>query len=120
MPPRRSCRSSRCGPSAPARRPPGLLLATDAADYLVRRGLPFRDAHEVIGRMVRELLAAGRDFDDLSLAEWRAYSELFGDDVTRSGQRAGVGAGAPHAAVDPPRRGTRPRSTRRGPGWRDG
>jgi argininosuccinate lyase len=31
--------------------------------------------------MVRELLAAGRDFDDLSPAEWRAYSELFGDDV---------------------------------------
>jgi argininosuccinate lyase len=59
----------------------GLLLATDAADYLVRKGLPFRNAHEVIGRMVRELLAAGRDFDDLSPAEWRAYSELFGDDV---------------------------------------
>jgi argininosuccinate lyase len=59
----------------------GLLLATDAADYLVRRGLPFRDAHEVVGKMVRELLAAGRDFDDLSLGEWRAYSTLFGDDV---------------------------------------
>ena len=60
----------------------GLLLATDAADYLVRRGLPFRNAHEVVGRMVRELLAAGRDFDDLSLTEWRAYSDLFGADVT--------------------------------------
>jgi len=60
----------------------GLLLATDAADYLVRRGLPFRDAHEVVGRMVRELVAAGRDFDDLSSAEWRGYSELFADDVT--------------------------------------
>jgi argininosuccinate lyase len=59
----------------------GLLLATDAADYLVRRGVPFRDAHEVVGRMVRELLAAGRDFDDLGVAEWRAYSDLFGDDV---------------------------------------
>jgi argininosuccinate lyase len=59
----------------------GLLLATDAADYLVRTGLPFRDAHEVVGRMVRELLAAGRDFDDLSPAEWRGYSDRFGDDV---------------------------------------
>lgn len=59
----------------------GLLLATDAADYLVRKGLPFRSAHEVIGKMVRELLAAGRDFDDLSDTEWRAYSPLFGDDV---------------------------------------
>ena len=62
----------------------GLLLATDAADYLVRKGLPFRNAHEVIGKMVRELLAAGRDFGDLSPAEWRAYSELFGDDVTQA------------------------------------
>ncbi|HUU34123.1 MAG TPA: argininosuccinate lyase [Vicinamibacterales bacterium] len=62
----------------------GLLLATDAADYLVRRGLPFRAAHEVVGKMVRELLLAGRDFDDLSLAEWRAYSELFGDDVKQA------------------------------------
>jgi argininosuccinate lyase len=59
----------------------GLLLATDAADYLVRQGLPFRSAHEVVGRMVRELLAAGRDFDDLTPDEWRAYSPLFGDDV---------------------------------------
>jgi argininosuccinate lyase len=59
----------------------GLLLATDAADYLVRRGLPFRNAHEVIGKMVRELVAAGRDFDDLTLSEWRGYSALFSDDV---------------------------------------
>ena len=59
----------------------GLLLATDAADYLVRKGLPFRHAHEVVGKMVRELLLEGRDFDDLSMAEWRAYSDLFGDDV---------------------------------------
>ena len=62
----------------------GLLLATDAADYLVRKGLPFRNAHEVVGKMVRELLLAGRDFDDLSLVEWRAYSELFGDDVKQA------------------------------------
>jgi argininosuccinate lyase len=62
----------------------GLLLATDAADYLVRKGLPFRNAHEVVGKMVRELLLAGRDFDDLSPAEWRAYSDLFGDDVNQA------------------------------------
>ena len=62
----------------------GLLLATDAADYLVRKGLPFRNAHEVVGKMVRELLLAGRDFDDLSAAEWRAYSDLFGDDVNQA------------------------------------
>ncbi|HUK33323.1 MAG TPA: argininosuccinate lyase [Vicinamibacterales bacterium] len=59
----------------------GLLLATDVADYLVRRGLPFRRAHEVSGALVRKLIAEGRDFDSLSLSEWRAASDLFGDDI---------------------------------------
>ena len=60
----------------------GLLLATDVADYLVSRGMPFRQAHEVVGAMVRQLLAEKRDFESLSLPEWRKASELFGDDVT--------------------------------------
>jgi len=59
----------------------GLLLATDVADYLVSRGMPFRRAHEVVGAMVRRLLSEGRDFSDLSLAEWRDASEKFGDDA---------------------------------------
>ncbi len=59
----------------------GMLLATDVADYLVRRGLPFRRAHEVTGALVRKLVAERREFDSLSLAEWRAASELFGEDI---------------------------------------
>jgi len=59
----------------------GLLLATDVADYLVRRGVPFRRAHEISGGLVRKLLAEGRDFDSLSLAEWRAASEFFDADI---------------------------------------
>jgi argininosuccinate lyase len=59
----------------------GLLLATDVADYLVRRGVPFRRAHEISGGLVRKLLAERRDFDSLSLAEWRAASELFDADI---------------------------------------
>ncbi len=59
----------------------GLLLATDVADYLVARGMPFRQAHEVVGAIVRGLLGEKRDFEDLSLAEWRTASGLFGDDV---------------------------------------
>ena len=59
----------------------GLLLATDVADYLVSRGVPFRRAHEVVGAMVRRLLTEGRDFSDLTLADWRAASEMFGDDA---------------------------------------
>lgn len=62
----------------------GLLLATDVADYLVGRGMPFRRAHEVVGAMVRRLLAEGREFSDLTLAEWREASEMFGDDAPRA------------------------------------
>src|SRR6058998_2926164 len=49
----------------------GLLLATDVADYLVARGMPFRRAHEVVGAMVRRLLSEGRDFSALTHDEWR-------------------------------------------------
>jgi argininosuccinate lyase len=59
----------------------GLLLATDVADYLVARGVPFRDAHEIVGSMVRQLLLEKRDFEALSVAEWRQFSSHFGDDV---------------------------------------
>ncbi|HEX6463701.1 MAG TPA: argininosuccinate lyase [Vicinamibacterales bacterium] len=59
----------------------GLLLATDVADYLVAKGLPFRDAHEVVGALVRRLVAEGRTFDQLSLNEWREHSPLFDADV---------------------------------------
>jgi argininosuccinate lyase len=43
--------------------------------------MPFRQAHEVVGAMVRELLSKKRDFESLSLDEWRQHSALFGDDV---------------------------------------
>ncbi len=59
----------------------GLLLATDVADYLVGRGVPFRRAHEIVGALVRQLLADKRDFESLSLVEWRAASDLFDADV---------------------------------------
>jgi argininosuccinate lyase len=59
----------------------GLLLATDVADYLVGRGVPFRSAHEIVGALVRKLVAERRDFGSLEPAEWRAASELFEDDI---------------------------------------
>jgi argininosuccinate lyase len=59
----------------------GLLLATDVADYLVGKGLPFRRAHEVVGALVRKLIVEKRDFETLSLAEWRAASDLCEADV---------------------------------------
>jgi argininosuccinate lyase len=59
----------------------GLLLATDVADYLVAKGLPFRDAHEVVGALVRRLVEEKRTFDQLTPAEWRDHSPLFDADV---------------------------------------
>src|SRR6185437_4369541 len=59
----------------------GHATATDLADYLVRKGLPFRDAHEVVARAVREADARGKDLADLPLRELRAFASLVGDDV---------------------------------------
>ena len=61
----------------------GLLLATDVADYLVGKGMPFRRAHEVVGALVRRLVVEGREFGSLSVADWRAASELFEPDVLK-------------------------------------
>ncbi len=55
--------------------------ATDLADYLVRKGLPFREAHEVVGRIVRHALNAGTSLEALGGDQLRAFSPLFGDDV---------------------------------------
>ena len=59
----------------------GLLLATDVADFLVGKGMPFREAHEVVGGMVRQLLAERRDFGALTAAEWQRHSPLFDESV---------------------------------------
>jgi argininosuccinate lyase len=57
------------------------LMATDVADYLVVKGMPFRDAHRVVGRVVRDLQKQHRSFADLDLDDWRRHSDLFDDDV---------------------------------------
>ena len=58
-----------------------MLLATDLADYLVRAGLPFRQAHGVIGRLVAHCIETGRSFPQLDLATFQSFSPLFGQDV---------------------------------------
>ena len=59
----------------------GFATATDLADYLVKKGLPFRDAHEAVARAVRTAETKGCDLADLSLAELQAFSALISDDV---------------------------------------
>ncbi len=62
----------------------GFLLSTDVADYLVGKGVAFRTAHEVVGGMVRKMLADGKEFEALTPAEWKAYHPAFGDDVMKA------------------------------------
>jgi argininosuccinate lyase len=59
----------------------GFINATDMADYLVRKGLPFRTAHEVAGKLVLYAETAGKALEELSLAELQELSPLFGEDV---------------------------------------
>ncbi|HWR22198.1 MAG TPA: argininosuccinate lyase, partial [Feifaniaceae bacterium] len=59
----------------------GFTNATDAADYLVKKGVPFRTAHEVVGKLVFTCLEAGKAIEDLSLEELQSVSPYFGADV---------------------------------------
>ena len=59
----------------------GFTNATDAADYLVNKGMPFRDAHSVIGRLVLYCIDEKCSIDDLKLDELKKFSELFEDDI---------------------------------------
>ncbi|HEV3220148.1 MAG TPA: argininosuccinate lyase [Candidatus Acidoferrales bacterium] len=56
------------------------LLATDAADYLVRRGVPFRTAHEITGKLLREAEKRGEEWTKAPLARLREFSPAFGED----------------------------------------
>jgi argininosuccinate lyase len=59
----------------------GFSTATDVADYLVRKGLPFRDAHEVVGKAVRYCIENEMDIPELSLAEWQLFSPRIEGDI---------------------------------------
>ena len=59
----------------------GFTNATDAADYLVGKGVPFRDAHGIVGRLVLACIDKNCSLDDLPLEEFRSYSPVFGEDI---------------------------------------
>ena len=60
----------------------GYTLATEVADYLSRKGMPFRDAHRVVGQLVAKAIESHRKIEDFSLAELQQFSSLFGADVS--------------------------------------
>ena len=59
----------------------GFINATDCADYLTKRGMPFRDAYSLVGALVRYCVDAGKTLEELSMKELKAHSELFDTDV---------------------------------------
>jgi len=59
----------------------GFSTATDLADYLVRKGMPFRDAHEVVGKSVAYGIETGKDLSQMSLEQLQQFSDTIADDV---------------------------------------
>jgi len=100
----------------------GFATATDPADYLVRKGVPFRDAHETVARAVREAEATGCDLSGLPIKVLQAFSSAIEEDVYRVltlegsvASRSHSGGTAPaqvRAAVARARAGARPRRKR--------
>ncbi|HUJ17066.1 MAG TPA: argininosuccinate lyase [Nitrospirota bacterium] len=62
----------------------GFITATDLADYLVKKGMPFREAHEIVGRAVLRALELGCGLNTMPIEEYQRLSDLIGDDVYRA------------------------------------
>ena len=59
----------------------GFINATDLADYLTKRGLPFRSAYKIVGTIVGKCVREGLTLDELSLDEYKAFSDIFAEDL---------------------------------------
>ena len=59
----------------------GFINATDLADYLVKKGLPFRSAYKISGQIVAKCIAEGKILETLTLSEYKEFSELFDEDI---------------------------------------
>ena len=59
----------------------GFINATDCADYLTKKGMPFRDAYKTVGQLVAECVKQDKSLMDLTLDEYREHSGLFDEDI---------------------------------------
>ena len=59
----------------------GFINATDCADYLVKKGMPFRTAYKITGELVAECIKKGTDLENLSISEYKAHTDIFEDDI---------------------------------------
>ena len=82
----------------------GFATATDLADYLVRKGVPFRDSHECVARAVKAAEVKGVDLADLSLGELQVFSSVITDDVFASLTLEGSVAARKHLGGTAPER----------------
>jgi argininosuccinate lyase len=62
----------------------GFINATDLADYLTKRGMPFRSAYKICGEIVAECIAKGKTLDTLSMEEYKAHTDLFDTDLYKA------------------------------------
>ncbi|MBI5327142.1 MAG: argininosuccinate lyase [Deltaproteobacteria bacterium] len=62
----------------------GFLTATDAADYLVKKGIPFREGHHIIGKIVAYCIKTSQGLEDLSVDEWKGFSKVFDKDIKKA------------------------------------
>lgn len=84
----------------------GFINATDCADYLVKHGMPFRDAYKITGRLVAECIEKGCDLETLPLENYKALSELFDEGIYKAisletcvGERKSYGGPAPESVM---------------------
>jgi len=68
------------------------ILATDLADYLVKKGMPFREAHGVVAKLSKYAASKGKNFGELGRQEYRKFSPLFGGDVYKITPESSVAA----------------------------
>ena len=61
----------------------GFTVSTDLAEYLVQKGLPFRDAHGISGSVVKYCIDKGKTMEDLTLTELKKFSSMIGKDISR-------------------------------------
>ncbi len=66
--------------------------ATDLADYLTKKGMPFREAHEVVGKMVRHCIEQNKTFNDLTLADFQTFASEFEEDARKISVESSVAA----------------------------
>ena len=79
----------------------GYILATDLADYLVKKGEPFRSAHGIVARLVNHAISQNKNFSRLSLDELKKFSPLFGEDVRNISLQSSLSARNVHGGTAP-------------------